>query len=243
MTLHGLQTHFSKLAVLLEQDRTPFQIYAIKTAIKTWERIKSKQTNVQLYTSYQNKQTYTYILLTKTNKHTPIHSLQKQTNIHLYTPYKNKQTYTYTLLTKTNKHTPIHFLPKQTNVHLYTSFQNKQTNIHLYTSYQNAIKDNLPWVNNIKTLLDKNGMACFYINYMITNRHLFIRKSPRNCLISFTKKHLVLLRTQKVNYGLLVKQIGIEIYYLYEITNPIIWHSCTKLRLSNHWNRLSQQYT
>ena len=35
-----------------------------------------------------------------------------------------------------------------------------------------------------------------------------------------------------MNYALTENQIGIE-KYLYEITNPINRHSCTKLRLSN----------
>ena len=149
----GVQKQTTNIGVLLELGRIPFQTYAIKAAIKNWERIKSKQIN-----------------------------------------------------------------------------------IHLYTSYQNAIKDNLPWVTNIKDLLDKNGMTCFYID-SYDNKPPFIHKKIFQKLsdIFHQEAFSTITSTQSKlrTYGLLKKQIGIE-KYLYEITNPIIRHSCTKFRLSNH---------
>ena len=48
----GVQKQTTNIGVLLELGRTPLDIYAIKAAIKNWERIKTKQTNPLLNTSY-----------------------------------------------------------------------------------------------------------------------------------------------------------------------------------------------
>ena len=149
----GVQKQTTNIGVLLEIGRIPIQTYAIKAAIKNWERIKSKQINT-----------------------------------------------------------------------------------HLYTSYKNASKDNLPWVTNTKDPLDKNGMLCFYIN-CYENKPPFIHKKIFQKLsdIFHQEAFSTITSTQSKlrTYGLLKKQIGIE-KYLYEIPNPIIRHSCTKFRLSNH---------
>ena len=50
----GVQKHTTNIGVLLELGRVPLQTYAIKAAIQNWERIKSKQVNAHLKTSYEN---------------------------------------------------------------------------------------------------------------------------------------------------------------------------------------------
>lgn len=149
----GVQKQTTNIGVLLELGRIPLQSYAIKAAIKNWERIKTKENN-----------------------------------------------------------------------------------IHLQTSYQGAIRDNLPWVTNIKDLLNKNGMTCHY-NNSCNNEHKNIHKTIFHKLsdIFHQEAFNTILNTQSKlrTYGLLKKQIGAE-KYLFEITNPTIRQSCTKLRLSNH---------
>ena len=79
-------------------------------------------------------------------------------------------------------------------------------------------------------------MLCFYIN-SYENKHPFIHKKIFQKLsdIFHQEAFSTITSTQSKlrTYDLLKKQISIE-KYLYEIPNPIIRHSCTKFRLSNH---------
>ena len=54
----GVQKQTTNVGVLLELGRIPLQIYAVKTSIKNWERIKSSQLNEHLQTSYTRAMTY-----------------------------------------------------------------------------------------------------------------------------------------------------------------------------------------
>ena len=49
----GVQKQTTNIAVLLELGRVPIHLHAIKAAVKNWERIKLKQANALVYTSYQ----------------------------------------------------------------------------------------------------------------------------------------------------------------------------------------------
>ena len=112
----------------------------------------------------------------------------------------------------------------------------KEVNIHLQQSYQVAIIDNLPWITNIKDLLEKNGMACYY-TYLCNKKQPFIHKKLFQKLsdIFHQEAFNTILNTQSKlrTYGLLKNEIGTE-NYLYKIINPKIRHLCTKFRLSNH---------
>ena len=106
----------------------------------------------------------------------------------------------------------------------------------LKTSYENAVRDKLPWINNIKDCLETNGMMWSYINTYenkppFVHKKLFQRLSDNFhqnafCTISNPQSKL---RT----YGLLKSEIGTE-SYLTKITNPDIRRTVTKFRLSNH---------
>ena len=48
----GVQKQTSNIAVLLELGKVPLNLYAIKSAIKNWERIKSGNTNILVSNSY-----------------------------------------------------------------------------------------------------------------------------------------------------------------------------------------------
>ena len=59
--LLGVQKQTANIGVLLELGRVPLSLYAIKSAIKNWERIKSGNTNSMV--SYSYKQASEYNLL------------------------------------------------------------------------------------------------------------------------------------------------------------------------------------
>ena len=111
-----------------------------------------------------------------------------------------------------------------------------QVNIHLKGSYENAIKENLPWISNIKVTLDKNGMTSFYTNSH-NDKPLFIHKKIFQTLSDIFHQEAFSTITDETSklrtYGILKKEIGFE-KYLNEIKNPPIRQSVTKLRLSNH---------
>ena len=112
----------------------------------------------------------------------------------------------------------------------------KPINSYLKTSYQNSMKDNLPWISKVKDTLDKNGMSCFYVN-SYDNKPPFIHKRVFQTLTdNFHQEAFSTITNEKSKlhtYGTLNKAIGME-KYLYEITNPPVRQSVTKLRFSNH---------
>ena len=114
--------------------------------------------------------------------------------------------------------------------------KSKKVNIYVYKSYQNAIEENLPWTNNVKDLLEKNGMLCFYIN-TYENKPPFIHKKLFQRLSDiFHQEAFSTMANEQSKlrtYGLLKNKIGIE-NYLQISMNPLIRQKFTKFRVSNH---------
>ena len=52
--LLGVQKQTTNIGILLELGRVPLQLYAIKLAIKNWERIKQKKANMYLNLAYSD---------------------------------------------------------------------------------------------------------------------------------------------------------------------------------------------
>ena len=50
----GVQTQTTNIGVLLELGRVPMQLFAVKLAIKNWERIKQKKAKMLLILSYSD---------------------------------------------------------------------------------------------------------------------------------------------------------------------------------------------
>ena len=150
----GVQKQTTNIGVLLELGRIPLQTYAIKAAIKNWERIKLRKAN-----------------------------------------------------------------------------------INLLKNYDDALTNNLPWITNIKEILEKNGMACFYTNKKHERTHPFIHKKIFQRLSDTFHQDAFSTITNPESklrtYGLLKRQKGIE-KYLFVIVNPNIRKTLTKFRLSNH---------
>ena len=104
------------------------------------------------------------------------------------------------------------------------------------TSYANAVKDNLPWVTDMKECLEKNGMMCFYVN-SYENKPPFIHKKLFQKLSDIFHQeafcNITNPQSKLRTYGLLKTSIGLE-NYLTKITNPAFRRAVTKFRLSNH---------
>ena len=149
----NVQKQTTNIGVLLELGRIPLQTYAIKAAIKNWERIKSRKIN------------------------------------------------------------PL-----------------------LLNSYEEAAAENLPWLTNIKMILERNGMACFYINNYEGKIPFIHKKIFQKLSDSFHQEAFAAIRNPQSKlrtYGIIKQHIGCE-KYLLQITNPSIRQSLTKFRLSNH---------
>ena len=65
----GVQKQTTNIGVLLELGRIPFHIHAIKAATKNWERIKNKQANPLLYSSYIDAVNENLIWISNIKKH------------------------------------------------------------------------------------------------------------------------------------------------------------------------------
>ena len=115
--------------------------------------------------------------------------------------------------------------------------KSKQVNPHLYKSYY-SIENDLPWTTNIKNILDINGMSNFYINDnnhdnkpFFVHKRLFLRlcdQFHQNALSEINNG-----KSKLRTYALLKQEPGFE-SYLHDITNPKIWKTYSKFRLSNH---------
>ena len=112
----------------------------------------------------------------------------------------------------------------------------KYANDLLLSSYNDAAKENLPWISNIKILLEGKGMLNDFINSYKTkpafiNKKLFQRLSDEFHQHAFEnlRREQSKLRT----YALFKTEIGFE-KYLTEIKNPLLRIEMTKFRLSNH---------
>ena len=96
--------------------------------------------------------------------------------------------------------------------------------------------ENLPWIENIKMILVKNGMTNFYTNNY-TVRHLFIYKKLVQKLSDIFHQNsfetIKNVKSKLRTYAVFKTDIGLE-NYLTEIKNVAVRTQVTKFRLSNH---------
>ena len=104
----------------------------------------------------------------------------------------------------------------------------------LSSSYTEALKEKLPWIINIKTTLEKNGMLNFFIKQ---HKTIFVNKNIFQTLSD--NFHQDAFRTindggsKLRTYALLKSDIGVE-KYLKLISNTVTRKCLTQFRLSNH---------
>ena len=112
-----------------------------------------------------------------------------------------------------------------------------KTNEILKSSHTIGIANNLPWITNIKSILQSHNIDVINISQSRTRKYPFIHKIVHR--IQCEKFHQQAFETIKNpekklrTYGLFKTEIGCE-KYLQEITNITIRQSLTKFRLSNH---------
>ena len=107
----------------------------------------------------------------------------------------------------------------------------------LKNNHANAMLDELPWISNIKAILQSHNMENFYTSPTQNNKHPFIH----NLLHKKQCENFHSNAFQNINnpenklrtYALFKTQAGCE-KYLNEIKNEAVRQSLTKFRLSNH---------
>ena len=109
-------------------------------------------------------------------------------------------------------------------------------NIYLQKCLEDATRENLPWIENIKNILENNGMACFFQNtYEV--KHPFVYKKLFEKLSDIfhqeTFSTIADPKSKLRTYALLKKDRGLE-QYLCQIPNFAIRRTLSKFRLSNH---------
>ena len=109
-------------------------------------------------------------------------------------------------------------------------------NVNLLKSHKDSVDEDLPWINNIKHILDTNGMTWAHANQYDDKLPFIHKKLFQNLTDSFHQEAFSTIQnpaSKLRTYGLLKKERGTE-KYLYELKNPNNRRSLTKFRLSNH---------
>lgn len=115
--------------------------------------------------------------------------------------------------------------------------RNNRANCLLIESYKESSIEKLPWILNIRKVLEENGMLNYFLNVHYDGKPCFVNKRIFQTLcdqfhqntFEMIGKECSKLRT----YAIFKNNIGYE-NYLSKITNPKIRTYITKLRLSNH---------
>ena len=107
----------------------------------------------------------------------------------------------------------------------------------LKNSHNSARVDGLPWITNIKSILQSHNMENYYTNRTHKNKHPFIHKllHKKQCEKFHQNAFQTINNPEKKlrTYALFKTQLGCE-KYLHEINNIAIRQSLTKFRLSNN---------
>ena len=131
---------------------------------------------------------------------------------------------------------PMHIHAAKLSVKNWERIEKGHANPILLGSYKNAKEEKLPWIENIYTILEKNGMANFYRETHDV-RHPFIYKKLFQRLSDiFHQNSFEIIKNEKSKlrtYAVFKTQIGFE-KYLSEIKNVSVRTQVTKFRLSNH---------
>ena len=111
-----------------------------------------------------------------------------------------------------------------------------EANQLLLASYSDSIGQELPWIDNIKSTLEKNGMLSFYLGDF-SDKHPFISKRLFERLVdTFHQNAFATIKSEKSKlrtYAIFKTSAGFE-KYLYEVKNMATRTAVSKLRLSNH---------
>ena len=128
-------------------------------------------------------------------------------------------------------------MPEKAAIKNWERMKQGKINELLKNSQANAIRDDLPWITHIKSILESHNLENFYSNQTQNRKHPFIHKLLFKKQCSNFKENAFEMITNPDSklrtYGLLKTEIGCE-KYLLEIKNETVRQSFTKFRLSMH---------
>ena len=128
---------------------------------------------------------------------------------------------------------PIQIEAKKRIIKNWERIRSKQANNLTISSYNDALQENLPWVTNIKTLLETKGMLSEYLD---ANSKFVHQKMFQRLADEFHQNEFETINNSSSKlriYGLYKTNIGYE-KYLDQIGSKKIRIEITKFRLSNH---------
>ena len=132
--------------------------------------------------------------------------------------------------------TPMAFDAIKAAIKNWERIKRGQANAILLESYKNSIVENLPWINGIKSVLEKNGMLCFYLNDYAMKPPFIYKRLFERISDTFLQNSLATInntRSKMRTYAIFKKDFGLEMY-LSEVKNFDVRRQATKFRLSNH---------
>ena len=131
---------------------------------------------------------------------------------------------------------PLHLYATQLTIKNWERIKRGQANSILLVSYKDAIDEGLPWTNNIKSILETNGMLSFYLNDYSEKPPFIYKKLFQRLSDAFHQNSFESIKrtSSKIRtFAIFKKTIGFE-KYLSEIKNVTVRNQVTKFRLSNH---------
>ena len=131
---------------------------------------------------------------------------------------------------------PMHTYATKLSVKNWERIKRGQANPILLASYRDSMNEKLPWIEGIRTTLEKNGMMNFY-GGIYSVKHPFIYKKIFQKLSDiFHQNSFETIQNERSKlrtYGTFKTDIGFE-KYLTEVKNVSVRIQVTKFRLSNH---------
>ena len=131
---------------------------------------------------------------------------------------------------------PLHLYAIKFSIKNWERIKRGQANNVLLASYKNATDEELPLTNNIKSILETNGMLSFYLNDYAENPPFIYKKLFQRLSDAFHQNSFENIKTNTSKlrtYAIFKNNIGFE-KYLSEIKNVFVRNQVTKFRLSNH---------
>ena len=131
---------------------------------------------------------------------------------------------------------PLHLYAMQFSVKNWERIKRGHANSILLASYKDALDEGLPWTDNVKSILETNGMLSFFLNDYTEKPPFIYKKLFQRLSDAFHQNSFESIKgtsSKLRTYAIFKKTIGFE-KYLSEIKNVTVRNQVTKFRLSNH---------
>ena len=146
-----------------------------------------------------------------------------------------KQTTNIGVLLELGK-TPISIEAKKLSIKNWERIKKGNANTLLLASYQDAMQEDLPWISQIKSTLERNGFLSLYLDDHSDKPHFVFKKLAERLNDSFHQEAFesISKESSKLRTCSLFKKDKRSEPYLSEIKNINVRKLVTKFRLSNH---------